>query len=444
MIKIGKLLLLLVVLSLLSACATTGGSQRKLTPPVALEKISQELPEAQLLDVWIELFDPGKLPEKEKDALGLSEEIRQAEARYMPVQLRGVMEKTGYWGAIRVVPYNTEGAEVLVRGKILESNGEQLELRITAEDASGKTWFKKIYKGLVDAQTYENLPETIDSFQMVYRMIANDLAKFRNKLTDQERIAIRQFANVRFAADMAPDAFAGHLQQNEKGIYQLNRLPAENDPAFQRVQIVRERDFLLIDTLNGHFDNYYLGMSSPYLEWRKARSYEAESLREIKKKANTRKALGAAAIIGAIAIEVMGGSNKTPRNNPNRWPESAEEAERQRREAEKEAERRRREAEKQRARDAMRDVLILGGTVAIKQGMDINAQSTIHQAAIEELGDSFSSEAEPMVVEVDGEVYKLTGSAEVQYQQWRVLMREIYAAETGFEIPEITEISVDS
>lgn len=63
--------------------------------------------------------------------------------------------------------------------------------------------------------------------------------------------------------------------------------------------------------------------------------------------------------------------------------------------------------------------------------MDINAQSPIHQAAIEELGDSFSSEAKPMTVNVDGEVYKLTGSAEVQYQQWRALMREIYASETG-------------
>ncbi len=401
------ILLLLLALALLSACATTGGSQKKLTPPVVLEKISQELPEAQLLDVWIELFDPGKLPEKEKEALGLSDEIREAEARYMPVQLRGVMERTGYWGAIRVVPYNTEGAEVLVRGKILESNGEELELRISAEDASGRVWFKKIYKGRVNSETYENLPQSIDSFQMVYRNIANDLAKFRNKLSDQDRIAIRQFANVRFAADMAPDAFAGHLQQDEKGMYQLNRLPAENDPAFQRVQIVRERDFLLIDTLNGHFDNYYLGMSSPYHEWRKARSYEAEALREIKRKANTRKVLGALAILGAIAIETKSSSRS-------------------------------------RGTDTLRDVMVIGGVEAIRQGIDINSQSTIHQAAIEELGFSFSSEAQPMVVEVDGEVYKLTGSAEAQYQQWRDLMRKIYASETGLEVPEINEISVDS
>jgi len=389
-IKTFKLLMLMAVLSMLSACASTVSSQKNGDPPVILSKVSEELPEAQLMDVWIELFDPGELPTREKDALGLSKEIREAEARYIPIHLRGVIEKTGYWGAVRVVPYDTEGAEVLLRGLIVSSDGSELVLKVSAEDASGRVWFRKTYKGEVEPGMYDVLLENVDSFQAVYRLIANDLAKFRNTLTDQERIAIRQYAEVRFAADMAPVAFAGHLQRNDKGSYQLNHLPAENDPAFQRVQIVRERDFMLIDTLNGQFDNYYLEMSIPYTEWRKARSLEAESLREIKKKANTRKVLGALAILGAIALEATGSSNGT-----------------------------------------LRDVMVLGGAVAIKQGMDINAQSPIHQAAIEELGESFSSEAQPMVVEVDGEVHKLTGSAEVQYQQWRALMREIYASETG-------------
>ena len=397
LIKTVKLLMLFTVLSMLSACASTVSSQRKGDPPVILSKVSEELPEAQLMDVWIELFDPGELPTKEKDALGLSKEIREAEARYIPIHLRAVIEKTGYWGAVRVVPYDTEGAEVLLRGLIVSSDGSELELKVSAEDASGRVWFRKTYKGEVDPGSYDVMPENTDSFQAVYRLIANDLAKFRNQLTDQERIAIRQYADVRFAADMAPDAFAGHLQVDDKGIYHLNHLPAENDPAFQRVQIIRERDFMLIDTLNGQFDNYYLEMGVPYTEWRKARSLEAESLREVKKKANTRKILGAVAILGAIALEAAGSSSGT-----------------------------------------LRDVMVLGGAVAIKQGMDINAQSPIHQAAIEELGESFSSEAQPLVVEVDGEVHKLTGSAEAQYQQWRALMREIYASETGLGSADIS------
>ena len=102
-----------------------------------------------------------------------------------------------------------------------------------------------------------------------------------------------------------------------------------------------------------------------------------------------------AAILGAIAIEALGGSNT------------------------------------QVSTGTMRDVMVIGGLYSIKLGIDTNAQSTIHQGAIEELGDSFSSEAKPMVVEVDGEVHELTGSAEAQYEQWRDLMRKIYSSETG-------------
>lgn len=391
--NIRKLVALFALLALLAGCATSG--QKNVKDQQVLQKAVQEVPEDQLLDVWIELFNPGELPEDKDDARGLSMEIREAEARHMPVHLRNVMEKTGYWGAVRVVPRDTEGAEVLVSGTILESNGEDLELQITARDASGSEWFKRSYREDVEAAVYESENGKKDAFEALYHTIANDLAQFRDTLTDKQRIAIRQIAEIRFAADMVPDAFFSHVSKDDKGQYRLDRLPAEEDPALQRVRVVRERDFLLIDTLNGHYDNFYLEMATPYQEWRKARSSEAAALREVKRKANTQKALGVAAILGAIAIEALGGSNT------------------------------------QVSTGTMRDVMVIGGLYSIKLGIDTNAQSTIHQGAIEELGDSFSSEAKPMVVEVDGEVHELTGSAEAQYEQWRDLMRKIYSSETG-------------
>lgn len=388
------ILVMLVSTVLLAGCATTA-PKKNVAEQEALQKASLELPEEQLLDVWIEIFDPGELPTKEKESRGLSGEIRDAEARFMAVHLRGVMEKTGYWGAVRVVPENTEGAEVLVQGTILASDGEVLTLEITAQDASGREWFKRIYQASATADDYRDMQTGSDSFEPVYHAIANDLAEYRSSLSDEDRLKIRQIADMRFARDMLPDAFSGYVSKDEKGSYQLIRLPAEEDPAYQRVRIIRERDLLLIDTLNGHYDNFYRDLSFPYEEWRKARSIEAESLREVKKKANTRKALGVAAIVGAIAIEALGGSNTRASTG------------------------------------TARDVMVIGGLYAIKSGMDINAQSTIHQEAIEELGISFSSETKPLVVEVEGEVHELTGSAEAQYEQWRDLMRKIYASETG-------------
>jgi len=37
-----------------------------------------------------------------------------------------------------------------------------------------------------------------------------------------------------------------------------------------------------------------------------------------------------------------------------------------------------------------------------------------------------------MVVTVEGETRRLTGTATAQYESWRKLLREIYEAETGF------------
>jgi predicted small secreted protein len=161
---------------LVSGCSTLGFG-RDIDGNVPLNKAIAEVPENQLLDVWVELFDPGMLPEDEDDAMGLSMDIREAESRYMPEQLRTVMEATGYWGAVRVVPQNTEGAELLVRGTIIESDGQQLELEITALDATGREWFNRNYEEEIEADAYRrNESRDADVFHSLYHAIANDLA----------------------------------------------------------------------------------------------------------------------------------------------------------------------------------------------------------------------------------------------------------------------------
>jgi hypothetical protein len=50
---------------------------------------------------------------------------------------------------------------------------------------------------------------------------------------------------------------------------------------------------------------------------------------------------------------------------------------------------------------------------------------------LKELGSSFDSEAEPLIVEIEGQTRRLTGNVEEKYREWRRLLREIYASETG-------------
>ena len=383
---------LLALLMLLHGCSTLGPA-RTVDGHTPLNKAVAELPEDQLLDVWVELFNPGELPEDQDKAMGLSMEIREAEARYMPEQLRATMESTGHWGAVRLVPRNTVGSELLVRGTIIESDGEFLALQITALDATGREWFRRSYREEIEPRHYHNNRHNEEAFQSLYNTIANDLVSFRSKLKAEEISTIRRVAALRFAADLAPDAFATYLQES-KGRYRVIHLPAKSDPMYQRVLTIRDRDFLLIDTLNGHYDNFSREMTTPYTQWRKARSEEADALRKLEREALTRKLLGALAIIGAIAVDTSNDNNSN-------------------------------------SSSVLRDAMVIGGAYAIKTGMDKSAETGIHRDAIIELDESFSAEAQPLVVEVEGEVHKLTGSAEVQYTKWRTLLKRIYATETG-------------
>jgi hypothetical protein len=384
-----------LLLILLAGCSGIG-THRNVNNDEQVQKSETEISEDQLLDVWIELFDPGALPDDKEEASGLSTEIREAEARYMPLQLRDTMEKTGYWGAVRVVPQGTEGGELLVRGVIVVSDGENLELAITALDASGREWFSSTYEAEVSVEAYQGAGQYgQEVFQALYNAIANDLAAHRATLAAEDIVNVRRVAALRFAADLAPDAFASYIQRGEDGRATVMRLPALDDPMYRRVNAIRERDFLLIDTLNGHFDNFYHEMQDPYEQWRKTRGEELAAMREIQRQARNRKLAGAAAILGAIAIEVLGGDSTRASTG------------------------------------SLRNVMIVGGAYAIKTGFDKDSETTIHRDAIEELGESFSSETRPLVVEVEGETHELTGSAEVQYSKWRALLKSIYASETG-------------
>ncbi len=387
-------LLTILILFMLSACTTTSGGRRNIEDSVAVDNAKSEIPENQLLNASIEIFDPGTLPEKEKEANGLSMDIRNAEARYMPEQLRATMEKTGYWGAVRVVPRNVSDSELLVSGSILQSNGLQLDLRIAARDASGRKWFTRDYRAAVEAAYYQSSAFTGEAFQPLYNTIANDLARFLKSLTVEDITSIRRIAELRFATDIAPEAYAGYLDKDDTGEYSVVHLPSNDDPMYGRVQAIQERDLLMIDTLNGHFDNFYREMREPYTEWRKARSDEAEKQKALEKAALNRTLLGVASIVGAVFVGLA-----APEYNS--------------------------------GLDTLTDVMVLGGAAAIKSGMDKRSEAAIHRESIEELGVSFSSEARPLVVEVDGKTVQLTGSAEAQYEQWRVLMGQIYASETG-------------
>lgn len=383
-----RLFVLLTALLVLSGCAAKVKVADGVTPMLA----GQELAGTELLDVAIVVFDSEELTEKDTEKFGLSEEIRRAEERFVPIHLKYTMQRSGYWGAVRVVPAES-AAHVQLRGTIKRSDGEELTLSIEAVDSRGITWFAKTYTEQLKPADHKDLvPEKKDPFQDLYNTIANDLAEHRQKLAAEDVREIQQVSELRFARDMAPDTFDDYLLQDEDGRYGLNRLPVEDDPMLGRVRAVKVRDAMLLDTINGYYDIYYQDLWQPYGDWRRLHSEEVAALRKVEKQALTRQLLGAAAVIGGIIVSAGDSSA---------------------------------------ANSSLPTVMIAGGAAAIYSGFQKREETKIHKDVLEELSISFSSEAEPLVVEVIGETVRLTGSAEEQYQKWRRMLREIYASETG-------------
>jgi hypothetical protein len=127
-------------------------------PVLQATQATTEIPADQLLDVGVHIFDPG-LPKGIEDDLDMQDkiriypDIRQAEARYMAMQLRDTLEDTGQWGTARVVPASVNSFDLTVDAKIVESNGAYLKLEVTARDATGKVWIdKKEFEGQADTR----------------------------------------------------------------------------------------------------------------------------------------------------------------------------------------------------------------------------------------------------------------------------------------------------
>ncbi len=399
--------LLFLVTGLLGGCTTLPGKQvdDQVTPLMA----PQEFDDHELLNVSIKVFDPGELPENIDERHGLTPEIREAEARFIPVHLKYSMQRTGYWGTVRIVPDDDKGSEVLVRGKIEHSDGESLVLTIEALDSRNVLWFRKTYaETALMNEHFTNEPEKEDTFQDLFNTIANDLAAYRNSLDSAGILKIQRVAELRYGQDMAPDVYGQYLSYDENNQLHIVHLPAASDPMMARVRSVRSRDDMLIDAINGYYEAYYLDLWEPYSNWRKFRSEEVATMREIEREALRRKIIGVAAIVGAIAIGSSSDNSSA-------------------------------------ASQTVQQVMVAGGAYSIYTGMQKSKEVTINKEVIEELGVSFSSEAEPLVVEVEGETIRLTGTAEEKYAKWRQILKQIYARETGLLAEEaLPEQPIDS
>ena len=388
-----------LVLILCLACAGCTVNEVIVAEETELVVADEPIEESRLLDVGVVEFKPGLREDNDPRDTGVYEEIRLAETKYLAYHLKTTLQGTGHWGAVRVIPSRQAFTDVIISGDIEKSDGEYVVLNITVEDAAGRHWYDKEYETQTGVTSYSDRRDRrLDPYQKVFNDIANDLYAYAAQLPPKQLQQTRQISELKFFADMSPLAYSEHLVEDEDGIVTIVRLPAENDPTVARLRQIRERDRLVVDTLNEHYANFYYGIAIPYRNWRKVTRQESIAYRQVKRSARIQTLVGVVILAGSLAAETENSSSSRQR----------------------------------RVNRSLQTLGISEGLNRIIGGIQRGSEAESHVAAIGELSESFGAQAAPMVVSVEGQERRLTGTAQAQYEGWRRLLKEIYRAETGF------------
>ena len=400
-----NVLYVISVAILISACSSSHTVRVvDMTPPRQSEAV---LTEAQLLDVGVAIFDEN-VPEDYDERIEqiIMPEVRRAESQYFPYFLKNTLQSTGNWGAVRVIPRPTDAVDIVISGKILHSDGESMALEATVTDASGRIWFSKEYTALASKYAYgPDIPPNIDAFQAIYKNLADDMLTYREQMSDAEIQRLRNIAELKFAQGFSEEAFSDHVALDETGIFQLTRLPSDNDPMLQRVRQIREREYLFIDTLDEYYTNFYRQMYPSYQNWRRASYDQAIAYKQLKEQARSRTIAGAMSIIGGVAAIYESSDAYV---------------------------------------DASGVVGVVAGASLITNAVQKRNEAAQQAERLRELGSAAEAELVPTTIELENQTARLEGTVDQQYEQLRGILRRIYFEDLNLPIPEEDDANAES
>jgi hypothetical protein len=356
---------------------------------VPIRTPSAPIPPEALLDVAIPPLGDGLDLTDEDDTV--FPEVRYAETIYFSNQLAKTMEKSGAWGAIRVVPSTDVVMDVYITGTILQSDGETLDIEFEIFDTSGRQWLKERHRQVVGKYTYDRRLKTLaDPFQNLYTAIANRMLEVREKMSREEAEDLRQISELRFAREFSPEAFGDHIGEDRNGMLSIKRLPAENDSILERIGMIRERDYLYVDTMQDYYDAFSREMHLPYQDFRRVSYDSVVKSRQLKKRGNRQIIAGIAGILGGIYGRLQSGN----------WM----------------------------AFDGATTAAAAGGFV-LKQGLQSKQRAAEQTERVAEMGSSLEAVIAPQVIALEDRTVTLTGTVQSQYGQWREMLHRIYEQE---------------
>lgn len=390
----------------LSGCVTnSGGSSNgsfrvgpklaSLLDPTGPAQVDASKPK---LDIVIPIFDPGLSSDTENyEEQNVWPELRRAEANRFAYKLKAAMEETGAFGAVRVAPDSTATADLYVLGKVLVSNGEEVEIEIEVIDIAGQHWFTRTFDHTVEAGFHKNpRNDGKDPYEPVFDEAANRIALELDDYEIAELHTLKQVTELRFGANFSEEAFVDHLAMDD-GEITLASFPSDGDPMLKRTRAIRVREQMFVDGMQDTYRAFSQDMDPSYLVWQEQSLTEIEAQREADTAAAGQAALGVLGIgLGILAIAAGANSDNTSNST----------------------------------------ALLAGGVAAGAVGINMmqksfqtSEEAKVHRDALAELGESIDLEMSPQVIAFEEKTVELTGTAKEQFAQWRAFLQKIYEQE---------------
>ena len=381
----------MVIAFILCMAAPSQAAIDKITSstPITLLSPTISVPVKALLDVGIVAFDDGLDLTDEDDTV--FPEVRLAESVYFATQLLRVLEKSGAWGPVRVIPDRDAIMDLYIEGTILQSDGETLAMEIVARDSGGLTWFTKKYRTTVGKYAYDRRRKNAgDPFQNMYISITNELLQQYERYGVKRALELRQLSELRFAQRFSPQAFKQYIQTDKEGKIKIVRLPSDADPLLKRVRRIRDRDHLYIDRMQEFYDGFSRQMHVPYQDFRRASYDSVVKARQLEKQGNQRIIAG----IGTIVAGIYG----------------------------------RLESDTSAGRLASTTTAGAGGLL-VKSGLEKKQRAASYNESVAEMGSGLETALAPEIIELEDRTVTLSGNVQAKYQQWQALLLQIYAEE---------------
>lgn len=294
------------------------------------------------------------------------EAVRTAETRFLPMYLRYRLEQAGNFGAVRVLPVPDNGAELKISGEIVRSDGAVLELAIKASDSTGRLWLDRSFSGVA-----------VESETLSGDAIAEDA--FAGLFADIVRELQRQRAAL--SADDVTRIETVALLRYGLGLVPEAFAPylADDTNGIATIKRLPAADDPILSRILGVREREYLFID--------------------------------------VVDEAYGQFYTDVKPVYDLWREF------QREQTDSTAARTAREL-------ADRSDFARGSYRALQESYNNYRWAKLQELYVDELGEGFTNEVEPTSLQLDDSVFRLSGTLEQQYREWRRILAELFALET--------------